>query len=576
MSLLPTLALLVGCTAPADGDAAGGADPGDGGLHGSAGDSGAAGADGGADGGGPDDAAADVRINELAAANDSLCEDDAGDEDDWVELVNADSVDVDLGGWTLRDAPSDTAGDGDQGGVFAFPADTRLSPGEHVVVWLDRDPDQGPLHADFKLDADGDGLVLHAPDGAVVDEATWTNLDADVVLGRFPDATGALQPSITATPGAANPDDAGSSTDPSDALFPEDEILSLDLTIPAEGLAALAADPFTYVEGSIGFDGVQLDGVGIRLKGHASLRDLGGKAAFRVSMDAFGGDARLRGLSALTLNNMVQDPSLVHEHVAYKLFRSLDVPAPRTAYVLLTLNGEDRGLYLHVETPDEHFLARWYDNAEGNLYEGAGGQDLTLAEYESLEQDERGSDDPDDRSDLLALAELLDRTPDTALVDQLEALVDIDEVERMWAGEILIGHWDGYFYSANNYRVYHDPSTDLLSLLPWGPDLTFQETRSIFHGKAALAFWMLEIPALAGHHKDVLGDAARTLLSLDLPAEAQATHDRVIDAFAADPYAEHSAADSDAALVATLAYLESWPALVQWGVDNDVDVGLDR
>ncbi|NOY25113.1 MAG: hypothetical protein GXP62_04485 [Oligoflexia bacterium] len=527
--------------------------------------------DGGTDGGTEQGFGA-VRINELMASNDSVVEDEAGEEDDWVELVNADVVDIDLAGWALFDQAD---ADSDEGGRLDLPAGTVLAPGDHLLVWLDDDPEQGPLHANFKLDADGDGLSLLSPDGQAVDTWSFDSMETDVVLGRFPDATGAPQRSIQASPGSPNPDSPGADSDPSSLLFPQDDILDLDLYIDEDGLAALDADPFEYVQGGIGFDGVRLDGIGIRLKGHASLRDLDGKAAFRVSMDAFGGHARLRGLENLTLNNMVQDPSLVHEHLSYMLFRQLGVPAPRTAYLRLSLNGEARGLYLNVETPDDHFLARWYANAEGNLYEGAGGQDLSLADYLDLDQDQSGDDDSDDRSELRALAELLAEAPDPSRVDELKALVDTDEIERMWAGEILLGQWDGYFYSANNYRVYHDPSTGLLSMLPWGPDLTFEQTRSIFRGKSALPYWMLELPTQAAEHATVLGDAASTLIDLDLGAEATATHARVIDAFDADPYREQTVEDSDAALLATLEYLDSWPALVRWGVENDVDVGVE-
>ena len=36
----------------------------------------------------------------------------------------------------------------------------------------------------------------------------------------------------------------------------------------------------------------------------------------------------------------------------------------------MTVNGKDLGLYVHVEEIKAPFLARHFDSAEGNLYEG--------------------------------------------------------------------------------------------------------------------------------------------------------------------------------------------------------------
>ena len=93
--------------------------------------------------------------------------------------------------------------------------------------------------------------------------------------------------------------------------------------------------------------------VGVRLKGGlGSFRGLEGKAAFKVKVDEYVDGQTFFGLEKLTLNNMVQDPSMVHETLAYELFRSLGVPASRTGYAFVRVNGESFGLYLNVETLD--------------------------------------------------------------------------------------------------------------------------------------------------------------------------------------------------------------------------------
>ncbi len=499
--------------------------------------------------------AATVLLNELMASNDSTVEDEWGEEDDWVELLNVTDAALDISGYGLS-----LEGEGP---AWVAPAGTTLSPGGHLVLWLDGEPDQGPLHGSLSLASSGGTLLLLAPadaGGDVIDRVEWAELGTDIALARTPDAGPAWAPTIQATPGNANPHDPGSSLDPSDLLFDGSAVRRLDISLPQASRDALASDPYTYVEGAVSFRGATLSPVGVRIKGQSgSYRPLTGKSALKIDMTSFGGTARLAGLDKLTLNNMVQDGSLVHETLAYTQFRDMGVPAPRTAHLAVYLDGEYRGIYLHVESADELFLARWFDDAEGNLYEGEYGEDLTLDSYTRLEQDERGANDPDDYSDLAALAALLDEDPDEALVETLEALVDVDEVLDMWAVEVMIGHWDGYFWYPNNYRVYHDPSTGRLSLLPWGTDQTYDYKGDVEAADGALARWCLQIPSVRARYLLALWRAADRMQALPLDALATDTHALVAPWLAADPYAEVTPAQSRSQLGSTRSYLLERP-----------------
>ncbi len=498
-----------------------------------------------------------VLINELMADNESTVMDELLQFDDWVELVSVAGQTLDLGGWML----TDDAG-GEDG--WSFAPGTLLDPGEHLLVWLDGEPDQGSLHASFSLDDAGEVLELLAPDGeggyAVADSVTFGAQEADVVLGRFPDAGAEWAASIWSTPANANPAWPGAETDPSSALFPADDVIAVELWLPQESRDALAADPYTEVPGSLAFQGAWISPVGIRLKGQiGSYRTLDQKAAFRISLDTYLPGQRLRGLEHLTLNNMVQDPSLVHERLAYQLMRSGDVPAPRVAYAAVYLNGAYRGLYLNVETNDDQFLQRWFDDPDGNLYEGAYGADVTLAGMWSLEHDEQGSADVSDRSDLLALAELLDREPSENLTSQFEALVDVDTTARMLACEVLTGHWDGYFYAINNYRIYHEPSTGRFTLLPWGIDQTYGWTGGIHDATGALAWWMLEVPSLRSRYDAALEEMALRFLDQDVDAEAWSAYALAADWYDADPYRENDLGAAQSAIQAAVDFAAWWP-----------------
>ena len=97
------------------------------------------------------------------------------------------------------------------------------------------------------------------------------------------------------------------------------------------------------------------------------------------------------GLRKMTLNNMVQDPSMVHETLAYASFRAAGVPASRTGYAYVRLNDNDIGVYLDLENLDEIGLKRIFgsfDDETQHLYEGEQGDDVFPGGEAGFEVDE--------------------------------------------------------------------------------------------------------------------------------------------------------------------------------------------
>ncbi|MCH8194416.1 MAG: lamin tail domain-containing protein, partial [Planctomycetes bacterium] len=94
-----------------------------------------------------------VQINELMASNRETLQDNAGDYEDWIELHNPASAPVDVGGWFLSD-------DLGQPQKWQIPRDsaslTTIAGGGFLVIWADNQPEQGILHARFRLSAGGE------------------------------------------------------------------------------------------------------------------------------------------------------------------------------------------------------------------------------------------------------------------------------------------------------------------------------------------------------------------------------------------------------------------------------------
>ena len=79
---------------------------------------------------------------------------------------------------------------------------------------------------------------------------------------------------------------------------------------------------------------------------------------------------RFHGLSKLSLNNSVQDPTLISEQFSREMFLKAGIATPRASHAVVELNGRDLGVYVLVEGFNKQFLRRHFKNAEGHLYDG--------------------------------------------------------------------------------------------------------------------------------------------------------------------------------------------------------------
>src|SRR5262245_8263020 len=99
-----------------------------------------------------------LRINEVMANDEGgTAIDEVGQIGDWIELVNTGAIAVDLSVYTLSDGTHPDA-----------PLPPRLlGAGATILLWADGKPNRGDTHLDFKIDADGESLVLKNGAGAV-------------------------------------------------------------------------------------------------------------------------------------------------------------------------------------------------------------------------------------------------------------------------------------------------------------------------------------------------------------------------------------------------------------------------
>ncbi|MBN2134002.1 MAG: lamin tail domain-containing protein [Sedimentisphaerales bacterium] len=141
-------------------------------------------------------------INELAASNGSIIRDPQGEFEDWIELHNFGGASVDIAGMYLTDDLSNPT-------KYQIPPGnpslTTIQAGGYILVWADGETDDAGLHADFKLDADGEEIGLFDIDGqTLVDGVVFDVQARDVSFGRYPDAGETWGYALSATPGGPN------------------------------------------------------------------------------------------------------------------------------------------------------------------------------------------------------------------------------------------------------------------------------------------------------------------------------------------------------------------------------------
>jgi hypothetical protein len=100
-----------------------------------------------------------VAITEVLANNTSFHADEDSEYEPLIEIFNAGSDDIDLTGWTLSNSFSERD-------RWTFESGTMLLRHETILVFADGETAEGPLHANFELNAAGGQVILTAPDGS--------------------------------------------------------------------------------------------------------------------------------------------------------------------------------------------------------------------------------------------------------------------------------------------------------------------------------------------------------------------------------------------------------------------------
>lgn len=394
--------------------------------------------------------------------------------------------------------------------------------------------------------------------------------------------------------GASGPKDASSSPSPkaprkdasapskdgaaADAAVPDlydpATIPEFELTFDAAAIAILSstavADRDTWVHASLKVGSMTFADVGVRRKGSFTFRALPRKPSLKVKLNKWVKGQKLWGLEELTLNNQVGSYTYITERLAYHTFRSLGLPAQRANTAKLKINGEDFGVVLNVETPDEELLERLFGAKAKTLYECNWGSEWTPGMERGFEIDVEDPQAPVGKApDLTALFKAVQTARTEQLLADVAPRLHTAQWLRFSATEGLLAHWDGYAFGipgSHNYFLAGD-TDGKFSLLPWSTD------SSMYEGEGPVDTSMPRNQTLLTRckqsatcwtaYKTEMKSIVDEFEKLDLLTLAKAWHAQVDPLVRADPKRETSIRYYDQRTTALYDFIQKRPGIVR-------------
>lgn len=259
-------------------------------------------------------------------------------------------------------------------------------------------------------------------------------------------------------------------------IFNKNKVTTVDIEIAEEDWADMlenAADE-ELKQADITVNGKKIENVAIRTKGNLTLRSVINSDSdcysLKIDFDYYDDTQSLYGLKKLNLNNNYSDSTLMREYISYELMEQMGLPTPAHSYMYVTVNGEERGLFLGVEAVDETFLANNYGSNNGFLFKPDGtGSDLKYISDDMTDYTGIGLKTNKDNMDQSKFVEMLDAINNGG---DIEKYLDVDEMLRYFAVNTALVNLDSYQGNMkHNYYLYEQNGK--FSIIPWDYNMSF-------------------------------------------------------------------------------------------------------
>lgn len=276
----------------------------------------------------------------------------------------------------------------------------------------------------------------------------------------------------------------GTGTDPGyvTRLFDDSYVHRVDIQLDDwQGFLDRATEE-RYVSCNLIIDGEKFSNVGIRAKGNNSLRltEKYGleRYSLKIEMDHYTAQSYY-GLDKFSLDSSFQDNSYLKTYLVYDMMTFMEVPSPLCSYTWVTVNGEDWGLFLAIEEPEQAFAKRNFGADHGQLYKPS---------FKRLEEENKDvalqyiDDNPESYDNIFRKAKfhpterekrrLIESLRILSTGENLEEAINVDGMLRFFPVQVFVLNIDGYLgKNGHNYFLYEEDG--ILSMLPWDYNLAF-------------------------------------------------------------------------------------------------------
>ena len=265
-------------------------------------------------------------------------------------------------------------------------------------------------------------------------------------------------------------------------LFDKSKVHNIDIIIEDWESFLETAPKEEYSICQVIIDGELFKNVGIRAKGNNSLRlteKYGHKRySLKLEFDHYSYGS-YHGLDKFSLDSSFQDNSYMKTWITYDMMEHMKVPTPLCSYTWVTINGEDWGLFIAIEEPEESFAKRNWGSEYGQLYKpdyknlNDENKDIALqyidnnfTSYDNIFRNAKFNITDADKSRIINALKILSSG------ENLEEAINIDEVLRYFTVQSFVVNLDSYLGKTGHNYFLHEKD-GILSMLPWDYNLAF-------------------------------------------------------------------------------------------------------
>ncbi len=316
-----------------------------------------------------------------------------------------------------------------------------------------------------------------------------------------------------------------------DQLLDNQVLQRIDLTLNSRDWEKLKAnfEENTYYTVTVAWKGQTIRNAWVRSRGHGS-RDPN-KPGLRLDFNRNASGAQeWLGFKSLIFDNLKQDPTGMHEMLAFRFFERMGLPAPREAFVQLYVNGKLAGLYTVDEPIDKHYLARVFGKHEdgtendGYLFEYRWQYPYLLTnlgsaleKYQEILEAKTHENEPISKlyDPIARMIKEINDSRDDQLERNVSPYLDLPQFMKFAAVQSALAEWDGVlgYAGMNNFYLYRFEKSTKSQFLVWDADNTFRAidySITAEHDNNELMKRAMKVPALRSAYFTSLLEAVRS------------------------------------------------------------------